>query len=127
MDLDLEKMRPIAVAQNVCAAPEHHLVARQHPVAKIQANVAQERMTQYQLLGRTYGTALPLQIMTEEKILGQMRRLPALNSSHLGLHIIRNEDEKFGFEDYLSDPRYSEFMVDVHKATEEVLGMNKPL
>jgi hypothetical protein len=53
-------------------------------------------------LSRLYGTALPLRIHTEEKLLSQVRRLPALHSSQFGLGVLRNDDEKFGFEDWLS-------------------------
>eukprot|EP00301_Raphidiophrys_heterophryoidea_P013093 c2043_g1_i1.p1 GENE.c2043_g1_i1~~c2043_g1_i1.p1 ORF type:complete len:142 (-),score=27.87 c2043_g1_i1:86-487(-) len=117
----LQDLRPLASAGAFTQQPQH--VAR-HPVEQIQLEYSKNQdELRFQVLSQVHGSALPLQLMTEQRILSQVSRLPVLHSSRMGLHTMRNDDERFSFEDWLCDPRDSELMIDVHKATEHMIGL----
>lgn len=53
------------------------------------------------MMGQIYGKHLPMQIRMELDILSQVKRLPGLPSSNIGLETILGRDETIDFEDYL--------------------------
>ena len=64
-----------------------------------------------------------MQMKMEASILSQVRRLPGLPSSHVGLDTLLGRDTTIDFEDYLGDPRVSERAVDARAILEQRYGV----
>mmetsp|Transcript_31660 Transcript_31660/g.72463 ORF Transcript_31660/g.72463 Transcript_31660/m.72463 type:complete len:149 (+) Transcript_31660:45-491(+) len=107
-----------AVSQRVYMQPSAH------PVEDIQKNWLRNQIeTEHYALGHMYGKHLPMQIRMEVDILSQVQRLPGLPNSNLGIETILGRDDKIDFEDYLGDPRMSEYSVDMRAVMEKRLGL----
>jgi len=99
-----------------------------HPVETIQETAHAKRVEEKRaMMTNLYGIALPAQMDIEAQILSKHRRLPGLPSSRFGLEIMSGDVDRFGFEDYLSNPADREEgpRTDVHSAMEARLQLNK--
>ena len=95
-----------------------------HPVESIQRDWLRSQLeTKYHLMGLAHGSHLPMQMKMEASILSQVRRLPGLPSSHIGLDTLLGRDTTIDFEDYLGDPRVSERAVDARAILEQRYGV----
>jgi hypothetical protein len=64
--------------------------------------------------GNTFGRALPMELIRERAALAEVRRLPTLHSSLLGLEISLGREATIDFCDYLNDPREAHDFGTVH-------------
>merc|ERR1712060_370406 len=98
-----------------------------HSVETIQRNWLQNQLqTKHHIMGNVYGAHLPMRIKMEMNVLSQVRRLPGLRSSHVGLDTILGRDETIDFEDYLGQPEMSEHELDFRHALEQKYGLLPP-
>ncbi|KAK1376080.1 Proteasome maturation factor UMP1 [Heracleum sosnowskyi] len=91
------------------------------------ASIREEKMKR-KILANTYGSAFPLKMELDRKILSRFQRPPGpIPSSMLGLESMTGALENFGVEDYLNDPRDSETVrpADMHHGLEVRLGLSK--
>ncbi|KAJ3079757.1 hypothetical protein HK102_003531 [Quaeritorhiza haematococci] len=99
-------------------------VIRGHP---LEAHLEQYEDTQtrlkYSMYRQTHGIHLPIRLQMERALVSQVKRIPVLPSSNLGLDILMGRDDTIEFEDFLGDPNMSTEMLDVHGAMERQIGM----
>ncbi|KAI9208538.1 proteasome maturation factor UMP1 [Polychytrium aggregatum] len=71
---------------------------------------------------QVFGRHLPVRMQLDKQYLSQLRRMPGLPSSNLGLSILEGTDGNIDFEDFLTEAVESTD-VDGHGAIERVLGI----
>jgi len=95
-----------------------------HPVQALEKRFAKNDKEFKRLaLANVFGSHFPLEQQLEEGILRGIHRLPPLHSEFVGLSTLLDTDEDITFEDFLNDPRDSEYGVDLHLVMEERLGL----
>jgi len=95
-----------------------------HPVEDLGKNfVKNDQQFREFALANVFGTHMPLRFKMEEKLLSDQHRLPPLHNEFLGRASAFGTDEDIGFEDFLNNPRDSEFSVDLHQWMETKLGL----
>lgn len=73
----------------------------QHPVQMIENNERIQWNNKLDVIRRTYGSHMAMRLATERKIHSTNRRLPGLQSSHLGLDVLSGDLTQMEFQDYL--------------------------
>ncbi|KAM7496973.1 hypothetical protein LguiA_021387 [Lonicera macranthoides] len=100
-----------------------------HPLeSAYQSATGRQEEMKRKVLSNTYGSAFPLKMDFDRKILSRFQRPPgAIPSSMLGYEAMTGALEDFGVEDYLNDPRDSETLrpADTHHGMEVRLGLSK--
>ncbi|MCL7031400.1 hypothetical protein MKW94_001790 [Papaver nudicaule] len=101
-----------------------------HP---LQSTFESTKMSQAEMkkraLAMTYGSAFPLKMDLDSRMLARFQRPPgAVSSSMLGLEAVNGSLDDFGFEDFhcLNDPQESETYrpADMHHGMEVRLGLS---
>eukprot|EP00163_Fabomonas_tropica_P034639 TRINITY_DN9683_c0_g1_i1.p1 TRINITY_DN9683_c0_g1~~TRINITY_DN9683_c0_g1_i1.p1 ORF type:complete len:132 (+),score=34.02 TRINITY_DN9683_c0_g1_i1:92-487(+) len=95
-----------------------------HPVERIEEqSVLQREHMRQNLVRGVHGIHAPLRRNMEYAILGQIRRLPGLPTSHAGIETAAGFDEEFEFADYMGGTGPNQRRIDVHHAMEQRLGL----
>lgn len=100
-----------------------------HPLeSAYQSASVREEQVKRKILANTYGSAFPLKMELDRKILSRVQRPPGIiPSSRLGLEAMTGALEDFGVEDFLSDAHDIETfrLPDLHHGMEVHLGLSK--
>ncbi len=78
------------------------------------------------MMSKVYGSAVPMTLMLESKILSQFQRGGGLVSSHIGLENLLGMEDEIDFNDWLNRPEAKEKPVQPFEEMERRLG-DKPL
>ncbi|RKO90801.1 proteasome maturation factor UMP1, partial [Blyttiomyces helicus] len=99
-------------------------VVPSHPLEKVldQWDDTQEQL-RYSMHRRAFGSHLPIRLQMEKALVSQVRRIPVLPVSNVGLDILTGRDGHIEFEDFLGDAKMPTDMIDPHAAMEHSLGM----
>jgi len=99
-----------------------------HPLqAKLIEEETKERKKELRMMENVFGSAFPIKVQIEEKMMQSVQRLPGLPSSNLVAEALSGKLDDFGFEDVLGHkPEESEVtMPGVHSLMEKRLGVAK--
>ncbi len=85
----------------------------------------QQFQTRLHMMAKVYGTAAPMNLLLESKILSQFQRGGGLPSSHIGLENLLGLEDEITAADYMTT-RQSETIVQPFEEMERRLG-DKPI
>jgi len=104
-----------------------HAHKAKHPVYLLQSERQNKEWTnKLDMVRRTYGSHLAMELEAERQTFSSKNRLPGLASSNISLQIVLGQDNKIDVEDYLNDEflRPQAHKIELHTAMEVKLGLH---
>eukprot|EP00467_Chlorarachnion_reptans_P024784 CAMPEP_0114516470 /NCGR_PEP_ID=MMETSP0109-20121206/17345_1 /TAXON_ID=29199 /ORGANISM="Chlorarachnion reptans, Strain CCCM449" /LENGTH=128 /DNA_ID=CAMNT_0001696861 /DNA_START=28 /DNA_END=414 /DNA_ORIENTATION=- len=95
-----------------------------HPVEVIQdKHETNQTEGKLRMLAKIHGVHVPMRLKMDQTILAQQKRfpIPGLRPSFVGLETMLGKDETIEFEDYLSNPDFSEKEINIRAEVERSL------